>query len=113
MSQGDRLKGVMSTLAGSFARLTIALAMGIISSLYFLFQYYPMEGYLKGMVVVGAIAILFMLLFGYFQMYLLANLFPRTKFFNKIRHYLRVFALYSFRDLGVVLGLGVAAIPRI
>ena len=106
LRKADRLKGVMATLAGSFARLTVALIAGIIASLFFMFRYYPVDNqYIAWITLALGITFITILLFCYLQLYLVQRILPNWKFLEKIRQYINVFTLYSTTDLITVLGI--------
>lgn len=100
---GARIKGVLATLVGSFAQLSITLILGIGGGLYYAYMHWPKNTFWVVFPVLGLVFI-GLLLFFYFNINKIRYLLPRRSFISRFRKYLVVYSFYGFRDLAKVLG---------
>jgi MFS family permease len=99
---GVRIKGVLATLVGSFAQLSITLILGIGGGLYYAYKHWP-ENVFWLVVPVLSVGFVALLLFFYFNINKVRYLLPKKSFVSRFRKYLVVYSFYSFADLGKVL----------
>ncbi|MGZ5304114.1 MAG: hypothetical protein ACXWDO_08395, partial [Bacteroidia bacterium] len=100
---GVRIKGVLATLVGSFAQLSITLMLGIGGGLYYAYMHWP-ENVFWLVVPVLSFGFIALLLFFYFNINKIRYLLPKKSFMGRYRKYLVVYSFYKFPDLLKVLG---------
>ncbi len=101
---GVRIKGVLATLVGNFAQLSITLILGIGGGLYYAYMHWPKNVFWL-VVPVLSFAFIALLLFFYFNINKIRYLLPRKSLLGRFRKYLVVYTFYKFPDLARVLGL--------
>lgn len=99
-----RLKGVLATLVGSFAQLSITILLGLMGALYYAYLHWP-KNIFWAVVPVLSFALIALLLFFYFNINKIRYLLPRKSVLGRYRKYLAIYSFYKFQDLLKVLGL--------
>ena len=111
--QANYWDGILITIIGSMSQLLVTLITGIFALLFFVLHYFDLQqfffGYARIGLVFSAIVLSFFLIFLYFNVSLLSSLQNRLKWnwIRRIKRHLRVFSLYTNRQLAKVLFLSI------
>jgi len=107
--QANHWDGVLITIIGSMSQLLVTLVTGTLASLFFILKYFDLHGFFYGYAKIGlisiAIIIISFFIFLYFNVSLLSSLQNRVKWkwAHRIKSHLKVFSLYTNRQLAKVL----------
>ncbi|MDR0970272.1 MAG: flippase-like domain-containing protein [Lentimicrobiaceae bacterium] len=109
LEKGDRIKGIMTTIIGSFSQLICTIVAGCVALTFAYPTFYEVDTSFKYGLFAGLCCVAFLLiavtLFFYFNIGILNTIFRhllRSRF-KKIETYIAVFELYSKKELGTIL----------
>lgn len=95
-------KAIVATLVGSLGQLLVLLSTGLIGTLYFVYTYVGEELYILQIIFFLGIALVGIMVFGFFNIDLVVNVISRIPQSYKLRRYIRhvnVLRKYSNKDL--------------
>ncbi len=95
-------KAVVATLVGSLGQLLVLLSLGLIGTLYFVYEYVGEELYILQIIFFLGIVLVAVMVFGFFNIDLIVNLISRIPRSYKLRRYIRhvnILRKYSNKDL--------------
>lgn len=109
LRKANRIQAILVTIIGSMAQLLTTIMYGCLAVLFFFPWYFNMNNSLNVWIYSGIIlmivTLLFMLIFAYLNFASFSDIIRRIsgRFYDRIKKYSEVFALYEVRNLVLVL----------
>lgn len=109
LKTADRIQAVLVTIIGSMAQLLTTLIYGCLAVLFFFPWYWDLSVQLNlwvySGVILGVLILVFVSVFAYLNFASFSDIIKRVsgRFYEKIKHYTDVFAIYNTRSLILVL----------